>query len=372
MQIQIADQRPALTLTLGLAKKLQDPLLPQWEEEMTKMLVEVTRKFHGSLTSHSVTMGLRTTIGILSLGLQIASEGAVDPDFWLAELRAGGIKGVAQRTTALLKELTSLPASEEVFPAGNTAENPRQLLLLYIKEGYQRLMENLNTRKANQKAIALAQWMLNNTTSGKVARRDVEATLGPDPIAETVFGFVIPRECHIDLKYVPDLAEIWHKDPTLEDDVDLLDFDIPDFHIVLPPRLYNTARKNYDAFVQKVPEDLRCALVYKGRDWFERFVEKGSSRSKKTESAVDPLEPTEEELKEIDALLAGDDDDFSFAAEFNRKLEEELSLDTLVPPAPKPAKKTAPKTGTKKSASGKAAPKAAKKPANKAPTKKKS
>ena len=268
MEIQLIDKRPALTVALSLAKQEGDPRLPQWEEEMTRMVVEVSRKFYGSLTTETVRKGLNTTVGILSLGLHHSTSGAVDPEAWLTQLRTTGIKAISKQAIDLVKECAALPDSDFLAGSGGYGPTARDLLLTSAKEGYASLIGKIADRRMNQRAVGLAKWLLENSTVGRIARRSPKETIGENALADDVFFFVLARECAISADRLP------------TDDSRV---------IYLPAKLRKEAKQRYEEFAERIPEDLRAALLSEGKDWFERSVRTGRR----------PKEPSEEPEMEL-------------------------------------------------------------------------
>ncbi len=257
MAIQLADQRPALTIALHRAKAENDPLLPKWEEELARMVAEMTRKFHGSLTMEAVRQGLETTIGILGLGLFHASEGAVDEALFLDRLRAVGVKGVCADGIGLIKTCAGLPETSYLSFPGDPPlfeENPRDLLLNVLRHGgYPTLIEKIARRRETRREIDLAHWMLTHSSVGRIIRRSRETTIGEMATAEDLFFYVLLRECGIPENRWPSEEE-------------------GEQAVYLSPKTRQSAQERYLDFVGKIPTPLQPALIYGGKGWFERFI----------------------------------------------------------------------------------------------------
>lgn len=243
-------------MAIALAKEENDPQLDRWEADLARMVAEITRKFHVSLTMEGVRQGLATTIGILDLGLYRASDGAVDPALFLATLRRDGIKGLSTAGIDLAKLCASLPATDffpmqgEPVPEGDSA---RDLLLgaIHGGGGYKSLISRIEQRRQVRREIELAQWMLAHSSVGRVIQRNVEGTVGELPTAEDLHWYVLTREAGIPERRLPKgLERLIH----------------------LPPKVWGEARERYDAFVAKIPPDLQGGLLYRGETWFDRFV----------------------------------------------------------------------------------------------------
>lgn len=260
-------------MAIALAKEENDPLLSQWEADLARMVAEITRKFHASLTMEGVRQGLRTTIGILDLGLYHTSQGAVDPELFLTTLRSDGVKGVSAAGIELAKTCANLPATDflplkgEPVPAGDSA---RDLLLAAIHGGggYGSLASKIDQRRKVRREIELAQWMLVHSSVGRVVHRNIEDTVGELPTAEDLHWYVLTRESGIPERRLPKGMERL---------------------INLPPKVWTEARDRYDTFVTKIPAHLQGGLFYRGESWFERFVLRVESAAGRKKTA-DPAE----------------------------------------------------------------------------------
>ncbi len=278
MQIQIADHRPALTIALSLARKLEDPLLPKWQADMTVMVVEVTKKFFGSLTDQQVRLGLDATISLLSLGLFVSTEGGVDPEAWLTALQTDGVQGASKRAVELVKRCSVLPEEDTLWmendlAAGNGDDKRRTLLLRTIAmgpdnfSGYRYLVDEIERRQGALRSIKLAEWLLDNTTTGRIVKKNVEDIFGyPHPQSDEVCYHMIPRLCGVPEKLLPSLESAFLQEEDKEQD------------IRLAGKAYETAQKRYVALVKTIPAPLQPALFYNGVSWFERFISKGKAK----------------------------------------------------------------------------------------------
>jgi len=281
VEIQIADHRPAFTIALSLAKKLEEPLLPKWEEDMTTMVVEVTKKFFGSLTDQQVRKGMEATVSLLSLGLLVSSEGGIDPENWVATLQSSGIQGASKRAVELVKKCNSLPEEDALWmesdlASGGSDDKRRTLLLRALAagpdnvSGHRFLTEEIKRREANLRAIKLAEWLLDNTTTGRIVKKNVEDTFGyPHPQSDEVCYHLIPRLCGIPEKLLPSL------------EADFLAAEGKDQDIQLVGKAYDQAKQRYQALAESVPKPLQPALLYNGKSWFDRFVAKAAKGQKK-------------------------------------------------------------------------------------------
>jgi len=282
VEIQIADHRPALTIALSLARKLDDPLLPKWQADMTNIVVEVTKKFFGSLTDTQVRKGLDATIGLLSLGLFVSTKGGVDAEAWVEALQADGLPGASKRAVALVKQCSALPEEDAIWmeddlAAGDNEDKRRALLLRAIAMGpenfsaYRYLIDEIGRRETTQLGVKLAEWLLDRTTTGRIVKKNVEDIFGyPHPHSDEVCYHILPRLCGIPETFLPAVGTDF-----LQDDVG------KEQDIKLPPQMFGQVRKRYDEIVKTIPAALRPALLYNGKSWFERFVIEGRKSKKR-------------------------------------------------------------------------------------------
>lgn len=248
---------------------------------MTTMVVEVTKKFFGSLTDQQVRKGMEATVSLLSLGLLVSSKGGIDPEGWVAKLQSVGIQGVSKLAVELVKECNALPDEEAIWMENDLAaggnEDKRRALLLHALaagpdnvSGYKYLQEAIRQRTANRRAIQLAEWLLDNTTAGRIVKKDVEGVFGyPHPQSDEVCYHLIPRLCGIPEKLLPSLeADFLHAEGKEQD-------------IQLVGKAYDQAHKRYLELAASVPPAFQSALLYNGKSWFERFVTKATKSPKK-------------------------------------------------------------------------------------------
>ena len=271
MQVQIIDSRPPLTVAVALAKQGHSPSLDQWQGELSAMVAEVTRKYFGMLTEEAVRDGLAACVNLLSIGLLRASSGAIEPELWLQALQTSGVRGVSKLAVEMIKACDALPDYAIVF-APKEAARPSLLLSLFsyaaktdCLKAYRHLMRETGQRTEIKRQIELAEWLLNNTSSGRVARRDMDAAfgLGAESLdAETVIHRMLSLACgiakrrvSIDLEGEPEMAA--------------MEFPVTK----LGPKLLAQARQLYDELVLKIPTHLRQALLLNQVSWFERFIQ---------------------------------------------------------------------------------------------------
>ena len=271
MQVQIIDSRPPLTVAIALAKQANAPLLSKWQEDMAAMVAEVTRKYFGMLTEEAVRDGLAASIALLSVGLLRASAGANEPEIWLQTLQREGVRGVSKLAVELIKACDALPDYAVVFAPKETLR-PSLLLSLFsyasktnALKAYAYLMRETAQRTEVKRQIDLAEWLLNYTPSGRIARRDMDAAFGfggDSPDADIVLHRMLSQACGI--------AKPKPQDESLGEEMDMAALEFP--ITKLGPKLLAQARQFYDELELKIPEQLRPALRLNNVSWFERFI----------------------------------------------------------------------------------------------------
>ncbi len=246
---------------------------------MAAMSAEIARKYFGTLTEEAVRDGVEACVTLLSIGLLRTSSGAIEPEAWLQTMRAAGVRGISKAAVDLIKECDALPdmaavnATDEITP-------PSLLMFLLAhasKSGaaraYAYLMRERSQRIENKRMVELADWLLANTPSGRIARRDMEAAFGfSSPDAEVVIDFILSL-----------VVGISKKDPY----ADVLEEGPPESGVVhLGPRLLAGARSRYDAVLKHIPPQLKPALILHEETWFNRFVlpSRGKAESEKRKS----------------------------------------------------------------------------------------
>jgi hypothetical protein len=272
LELEVIDERPPLCAAVALAKQQPEGLPPKWRDDMAAMSAEVARKYFGALTEDAVRDGVEGTVNLLSLGLLRASSSGIDPAQWVQTMRAAGVRGVSKLAVELIKACDALPDYAAVY-AGKDEFRPSLLLLLLSyasKNGavraYNFLLRETAERAEVQRLIDLAEWLFTNTSSGRIARRDLERFFGTDtPDAETAIHHILTLACGV-AKADPYAEssmtgdgppETWTHDLAVSR---------------LPPKRLSEARARYEALVQQIPAELRPALVFRGSSWFERFI----------------------------------------------------------------------------------------------------
>lgn len=270
MDLQVIDQRPPLTAAIALAKKSPEGLPPKWRDDMAAMAAEVARKYFNALTEDAVRDGVEGTINLLSIGLLYSTEGRPEPELWLQTMRAMGVRGVSKRAVELIKTCDALPDYAAVY-AGRDEYRPSLLLQVFsyaVRSGAERayafLLRETSDRTEVQRLIHLAEWLLANTATGRIARRDLDRFFGTEtPDADAVIHRILSLACGV-TKIDPFKEVSMDEEP--EPFSDLLPISR------LPAKRRAEARVRYEELVQKIPADLRPALIYHDVAWFDRFI----------------------------------------------------------------------------------------------------
>jgi hypothetical protein len=272
VELQVIDQRPPLCAAVALAKQHPEGLPPKWRDDMAAMAAEVARKYFGALTEDAVRDGLEGTVNLLSIGLLRASSGAIDPAQWVQTMRTAGVRGVSKLAVELIKACDALP-DYAVVNAGKDEFRPSLLLMLLSyasKNGavpaYRFLLRETAERAEVQRLVDLAGWLFTNTSSGRITRRDLERFFGTDsPDAETAIHHILTLACGV-AKVDP------YAEPAMTEDgpPEMMGYDLAVSR--LPAKRLREARTRYDALVEQIPAELRPALLFRGKSWFDRFV----------------------------------------------------------------------------------------------------
>lgn len=272
VDLQIIDKRAPLTAAIALAKSEAQGLPPKWRDDMVTMAAEVARKYFGALTEDAVRDGVEATVNLLSIGLLYSTSGGVDPASWLQSMQDGGVRGVSRLAVERIKACDALPDYAAVY-AGKDGFRPSLLLQLFSiaakqdpSRAYTFLLRETDERTEVQRVIRLAEWLFANTSSGRIARRDLERFFGTEsPEAEAAIHHILTLACGV-AKADPYAA------PSMEDDAPF-DFEPQDLPVTrLPALRLAEARVRYDELVEKIPADLRAALIFRGKSWFDRFL----------------------------------------------------------------------------------------------------
>lgn len=262
-----------MTVAIALAKTEPLGLPPKWRDDMATMSAEVARKYFGALTEEAVRDGVEACVNLLSIGLLRSTSGGIDPAAWIHTMRADGVRGVSRRAVELIKECDALPDYAAVY-AGKDEFRPSLLLLLLsyaskngAERAYQFLLRETGERTEVRRLTDLAEWLLANTSSGRIARRDLERFFGTDsPEAESAIHHVLTLACGVAK------ADPYVDAENLEDEPpEMMMTDLPITR--LPAKQLKEARKRYEELVEKIPAELQPALVFRGVSWFDRYLQ---------------------------------------------------------------------------------------------------
>ncbi len=272
MDLQVIDDRPPLTAALALVKAESTGVPPKWREDLATMSAEIARKYFGALTEDAVRDGVEACVNLLSIGLLRSSGSAIDPAAWVETLRVAGIRGVSKLAVESIKACDALPDFAAVY-AGKDEFRPSLLMLLLSyasKNGAVRahrfLLRETAERTEVKRLIDLAEWLFANTSSGRIARRDLEVFFGTDsPEAESVIHHILTLSCGVPK------ADPYAESSMIEDEPEMMSFDLPISR--LPAKRLSEARKRYLELVEKIPSELRPALSFRDISWFDRFMQ---------------------------------------------------------------------------------------------------
>ncbi|RYD60195.1 MAG: hypothetical protein EOP84_37295 [Verrucomicrobiaceae bacterium] len=239
MDLQVIDKRPPLSAAIALAKAGHDALLPKWRDDMSAMSAEVARKYFGALTEDAVRDGVDACVNLLSIGL----------------LRS------------------ALPSFGMVY-AGKDEFRPSLLMLLLSDasrngpvHAYGFLLRETAERTEVKRQVALAEWLFSNTSSGRIAKRDLEGFFGTDtPEAEIAIHQILSLACGIAK------ADPYAESAFMEEDgpPEMMTSELQVTR--LPAKQLSDARKRYKELIEKIPSELHPALEFRGTSWFDRFI----------------------------------------------------------------------------------------------------
>jgi hypothetical protein len=271
VDLQVIDKRPPLGAAIALAKSESGGFPQAWRDDLAAMSAEVARKYFGALTEDAVRDGVEASINLLSIGLLRSTSGGIDPAAWVETLRTAGIRGVSKLAVELIKACDALPDFSAIYAGKDPFRASLLLLLLSYasKNGAVRahhfLVRETAERTEIKRLIDLAEWLLANTSSGRIARRDLEGFFGTDtPDAEAAVHQVLTLACGI-AKADPYKSSVPEDGPP-----ELASYDLPITR--LPSKRLAEARQRYAALVENIPAELRPALIFRGTSWFDRFI----------------------------------------------------------------------------------------------------
>ena len=266
MLIATTDDRDPLTAALAAAKRAGHVDCAKWQEDLTVLTAELSTKFFGTRSVEMIRSGLAMAVKLLGMGLLEQTKGLPDVEAWVRALERLGLKGVTNVAIERFKTVATLPESPVLEGLEETA--PRTLLLLATscadaKEAFLWLEKHAQTRREYFGSIRLAKWLLTQTPSGRVKKRNLQhSDVGTDMLlADEVIDEVMANICGL---------------PRALDEMGVVEA------CKLPSAKYREAKVAYDALVARLDEGLARALVFNGRSWFDRYVLERKTAKAKT------------------------------------------------------------------------------------------
>jgi hypothetical protein len=284
VELQVIDTRPPLSAAIAQAKGEAQGLPPKWRDDMAAMSAEVARKYFGALTEDAVRDAVEACVHLLSIGLLRSTAGGIDPAAWVQTMRAAGVRGVSKQAVELIKECDALPTYAAVY-SGTDEFRPSLLLLLLSyasKNGpvraYNFLVRETAERTEVKRQIELAEWLFANTSSGRIAKRDLERFFGTDsPDAESAIHHILTLACGVAK------ADPYAESAMAEDDEpEMMTCDLAITR--LPPKRLSEARARYEELAEKIPNEFQPALFLRGTSWFDRYIQPKTRASRSAAS----------------------------------------------------------------------------------------
>lgn len=293
MELQVADTRPPFDVAFSVLPK-GEALSEKLQDDLAALVTELARKYFGISSEVMVEGALRGALALVNEGIVLTAGSDEAADAWPPALREKNILALCSAATGRIKKIAQAEASEYE----PEAEVARRILWEFFRQnetgGWRAAHRYLQTGEeaARRELLArdLASWLEKNTTVGRVlkmkrAQSGVEASL-----ADEIINYIVPRCCGIPAQHLDafQVAEL------------LADSDEPpgDFQfgesILLPARLFTSAKKKYAEFAAGIPSRLQPALDHDGKTWFERFVSIAPAKKKK---AAEPEEEPDDEAE---------------------------------------------------------------------------
>ncbi len=286
MIIATIDNRHPITIALAHAFKT-GRVAPDREmslcEELQDLVVESAKKFVGFKNIESVRKALDITLGILSLAVVHSTKGKEDPEAWAEFVVRNGLKTPIGGVIQLVKEIADTSDLAQIESTeGVKFASAREYLLTYAMgrdegrplkwNGYNMMLSALDVRKKNRQESELARWFIQfvvvQSVEGwlQINRQQMETAEGGRSIpllADEVTNNLIFRYCSgLPLKGKCILKA-------------------KDFRAVHAAYMADKngwtskAKKRYAELAGRVPLEFQPLLLFKGRDWFTRFLAKG-------------------------------------------------------------------------------------------------
>lgn len=285
------DTRHPITRALDYA--FADGLIaPGREQELRTQLedlvMESAKKFVGFQNVDSLRKALDIILGVLSLALMHSTAGKENLMKWSQLITQKGFKNIIDDVIMVVKYLAQKPSEillndhEDSFDG-----SPRDYLIQFATafdqkkgqwNGYEKMYDALESKKALCTRALLTQWFIKHLSgSSLVYWLDTHDKEGDIPNINEILNTLLFRHCcglttrgHCVLRPRDFLLvyEIYQKDQSA---------------------WCKRAKKRYDTLVEKIPEDLRSALMWRDKDWFTRYLQDGPPSISKETKVLDNL-----------------------------------------------------------------------------------
>ncbi len=273
-------------VTVALAFAIETGLLtPDREQslrqELQDMVVEAAEKFVGFQNVESVRRALDITLGILSLAVASSTEGRTEPQNWATLITTNGMKAIVGNVIADIKTASDVTSFAEIVPIPEEVpqDAARRMLLelATIRDaqrggiwiGYEELQQRLAVKENRRITTELCLWLIRELVRQPLAGwiKMNEEEVGDRkmrlPHADKVISNLLFRHCAgLPVKGVCVLKGAHFKAVNEAFKQDRAGWK-------------DAARERYEKLRGEIPEELRSALMYMGRDWYDRFLAKG-------------------------------------------------------------------------------------------------
>lgn len=294
MELQVADARPPFDVAFSVLPR-GEALSEKLQDDLAALVAELARKYFGISSEVMVEGALRGALALVNEGILLAAGSAESPDAWPPALREKNILALCSAATGRIKKIAQAEASEYE----PEAEVARRILWEFFRQnetgGWRAAHRYLEAGEAAAQrellARDLASWLEKNTTVGRVLKMKRAQNHSETSMPEEIINYIVSRCCGIPAQHLDafQVAEILS-----DTDEPIDDFQFGE-SILLPARLFTSAKKKYAEFAATIPARLQPALDHDGQTWFERFVSIAPAKKKK---AAEPEEEPGDEAEE--------------------------------------------------------------------------
>jgi hypothetical protein len=287
MELQVADIRAPFEVAFSALPR-RDALPEKLQDDLAALVAELARKYFGISSEVMVEGALRGAVALVNEGILLAAGSGESSDAWPPVLREKNILALCSAATGRIKKIAQAEASEYE----PEAEVARRVLWEFFRQneigGWRAAHRFLEAgEEAAQRELLsrdLAAWLEKNTTVGRVVRMKRLENHSETSMPDEIINYIVPRCCGIAAQYLDafQVAEVLS-----ESDEPPEDFQFG-ASIVLPARIFTSARKKYAEFAAGIPARLQPALCHDGQTWFERFVSTAPAKKKKTSESEEP------------------------------------------------------------------------------------